>query len=52
MEYIMPLIPRDWETFKEGLGGAISIFVMPFALFWIIAKIFPVFSPKEKPAVH
>ena len=47
MEYIMPLIPRDWETFKEGLGGAISIFVMPFALFWIMARIFPVFSSKE-----
>ncbi|MDO9288529.1 MAG: NrfD/PsrC family molybdoenzyme membrane anchor subunit [Thermodesulfovibrionales bacterium] len=52
MEYIMPLIPHDWETFKEGLGGAVSIFVMPFALFWIIAKIFPVFDSKEKPAGH
>ncbi len=52
MEYIMPIIPRDWETFKEGLGGAVSIFVMPFVLFWIIAKIFPVFNAEEKPAVH
>lgn len=52
MEYIMPIVPRDWETFKEGLGGAVSIFVMPFALFWIIAKIFPVFESKEKPAGH
>jgi len=47
MDYIMPIIPRDWETFKEGLGGALSIFVMPFVLFWIIAKIFPVFGTEQ-----
>ncbi|MBI5204306.1 MAG: polysulfide reductase NrfD [Nitrospirae bacterium] len=52
MEYIMPIIPHDWETFKEGLGGAVSIFVMPFVLFWIIAKIFPVFNSKEETPVH
>ena len=52
MEYIMPIIPRDWETFKEGLGGAVSIFVMPFVLFWIIAKIFPVFDSKEETPAH
>ncbi len=49
MEYVMPIIPHDWETFKEGLGGAVSIFIMPFVLFWVFAKIFPVFgSDKEK----
>jgi Ni/Fe-hydrogenase subunit HybB-like protein len=47
MHYKMPIIPRDWETFKEGVFGALSIFVMPFLLFWIIAKIFPVFELKE-----
>ncbi len=47
MDYIMPIIPHNWETFKEGLGGALSIFIMPFVLFWIIAKIFPVFSPER-----
>ncbi len=47
MHYKMPIIPHDWETFKEGLFGALSIFVMPFVLFWIIAKIFPVFELKE-----
>ena len=52
MEYIMPIVPRDWETFKEGLGGAVSIFVMPFVLFWIMARIFPVFNAEEKPAAH
>jgi len=49
MHYHLPIIPHDWETFKEGLGGALSIFVMPFVLFWVIAKIFPVFAeaPQE-----
>ncbi len=47
MHYHLPIIPHDWETFKEGLGGAVGIFVMPFVLFWLISKIFPVFSSKE-----
>jgi Ni/Fe-hydrogenase subunit HybB-like protein len=49
MHYHLPIIPHDWETFKEGLFGALSIFVMPFILFWFIAKIFPVFAeaPQE-----
>lgn len=47
MHYHLPIIPHDWETFKEGLGGATGIFVMPFVLFWLISKIFPVFSSKE-----
>ena len=47
MHYNMPIIPHDWETFKEGFFGALSIFIMPFALFWIIAKIFPIFELKE-----
>lgn len=47
MHYHLPIIPHDWETFKEGLGGALSICIMPFVLFWIFAKIFPVFDYKE-----
>jgi Ni/Fe-hydrogenase subunit HybB-like protein len=47
MHYHLPIIPHDWETFKEGLGGALSIFIMPFVLFYFIAKVFPVFSSKE-----
>lgn len=47
MHYHLPVIPHDWETFKEGLGGAVGIFIMPFVLFWLISKIFPVFSSKE-----
>jgi len=52
MEYIMPIIPKSWETFKEGFFGALGIFIMPFALFWVFAKIFPVFGSKEKTASH
>ncbi len=47
MHYLMPIVPHDWETFKEGLGGALGIFIMPFVLFWIISKIFPVFAEAE-----
>ncbi len=44
MHYHLPIIPHDWETAKEGLVGALGIFIMPFALFWVINKIFPVFE--------
>lgn len=47
MHYHMPIIPYDYETFKEGIGGAIFIGAMPFVIFWIFNKIFPVFSYKE-----
>ncbi len=43
MHYHLPIIPHDWETFKEGLAGALLILIMPFPLFWIFSKIFPVF---------
>ena len=47
MHYHLPIIPHDWETFKEGLVGALGIFIMPFVLFTFISKIFPVFETKE-----
>ena len=47
MHYHLPIIPHDWETYKEGLTGALSIIIMPFVLFWIISKIFPIFDYKE-----
>lgn len=43
MHYQLPIIPDSWETFKEGLAGALFIFTLPFVLFWLISKIFPVF---------
>lgn len=47
MDYHLPIIPHDLETFKEGLGGALLIGGMPFFLFWLFSKIFPVFDLKE-----
>jgi Ni/Fe-hydrogenase subunit HybB-like protein len=47
MHYNLPIIPHNWETFKEGLFGALSIMIAPFILFWIFNKIFPVFDYKE-----
>jgi len=47
MHYHLPIIPNSWETFKEGLFGALSIAIMPFVLFWVINKIFPVFDAQE-----
>lgn len=47
MHYHLPIIPHDWDTFKEGLGGALLIGLMPFPLFWVISQIFPVFNVKE-----
>ncbi len=49
MHYHLPLIPQDLETFKEGLFGALFIGVMPFFLFWVLNKIFPVFDLQKSP---
>jgi len=47
MHYHLPIIPNNWETLKEGFFGALAVFIAPFALFWAITKIFPVFDVKE-----
>jgi predicted membrane protein len=47
MHYVMPIIPHNLETFKEGLGGALLVAITPFVIFWILAKIFPIFSYEE-----
>lgn len=46
MEYQLPIVPRGLETFKEGLGGALLIAVLPFVIFWVLNKIFPVMGAK------
>jgi Ni/Fe-hydrogenase subunit HybB-like protein len=48
MHYHLPIVPHDWETFKEGFFGAAGIFIMPFVLFWVISKIFPIFAKAEQ----
>ncbi len=30
MHYHLPIIPHNYETFKEGLAGALAIFIGPF----------------------
>jgi len=47
MHYHLPIIPHDMETLKEGFFGALGIFVMPFVLFYFLAKVFPIFNVKE-----
>lgn len=44
MHYHLPIIPRNWETFKEGLAGALMVAATPFILFWLFCKILLVFS--------
>ncbi len=46
MHYQLPLIPHSMETFKEGLMGALLILGVPFFLFFLLSKIFPVFDTK------
>jgi len=47
MDYLLPVIPHSWETFKEGAAGALTVLVFPFVLFYFYAKIFPVFPSSE-----
>jgi Ni/Fe-hydrogenase subunit HybB-like protein len=47
MHYHLPIIPHDMETFKEGLFGALAVFISPFVLFYFLTKIFPIFGLKE-----
>jgi len=51
MEYHMPIIPYDLETFKEGVGGALLVGITPFVIFYFINMIFPAFI-EDKTANH
>ncbi len=46
MHYIMPIIPHDANTFKEGLFGALFVMGTPFVLLWLINFIIPVMPKK------
>jgi predicted membrane protein len=50
MEYVLPIIPHNLETAKEGLLGALAVIVTPYVLFYFINKVMPVF--KYKGAAH
>lgn len=41
MHYEIPVIPHSFETFKEGVFGALMVLATPFFLFWIINKFVP-----------
>ncbi len=49
MHYHFPVIPTSIETFKEGLGGVISVAVTPYILFYIFNKFMPVFKAETEP---
>jgi len=42
MHYRLPVWPHDLDTFKEGLFGALLVGLLPFPVFWALAKVFPV----------
>ncbi|ACM19378.1 menaquinol oxidoreductase complex Cbc4, cytochrome b subunit, putative [Geotalea daltonii FRC-32] len=44
MHYQLPIWPHDMETFKEGLFGALMVAITPFALFWLVTRVLPVFN--------
>lgn len=48
MEYHLPIIPHNIETFKEGLGGALSVMVTPFIIFYFLNMIFPAFMSDDE----
>lgn len=41
MNYDLPLIPHNFETYREGLFGALTVAATPFVIFWLINKIVP-----------
>lgn len=47
MEYVMPIIPHDLETFKEGLFGALMVIITPYVLFFGLSNIVPIFGTKD-----
>lgn len=47
MQYNMPIIPHGMETLKEGLVGALGVFIFPFILFYVLSKIVPIFASEE-----
>jgi predicted membrane protein len=48
MHYHLPIWPTSWETFREGLFGALTVMATPFVIFWFLNKIFPAFLKEEE----
>lgn len=47
MEYHLPIIPDNLETFKEGFFGALAVCITPFVLFFLVTRVLPVFGIKD-----
>ena len=47
MDYHLPIIPHDLETYKEGLFGALTVIATPFVLFYFINKFLPAFLKED-----
>lgn len=41
MHYHIPIMPHSFETYREGLLGALTVAATPFGLFWVINKFVP-----------
>lgn len=48
MHYELPIIPHDFETFKEGLMGALLVITTPFVIFYFLNMIFPAFMSDDE----
>ncbi|PLX74240.1 MAG: oxidoreductase [Desulfuromonas sp.] len=48
MHYHLPIIPHDFETFKEGLMGALMVCVTPFVIFYFLNMILPAFMTDDE----
>lgn len=48
MHYDLPIIPHDFETFKEGLMGALLVITTPFVIFYFLNMIFPAFMSDDE----
>ncbi|WP_243369691.1 NrfD/PsrC family molybdoenzyme membrane anchor subunit [Geotalea sp. SG265] len=47
MHYQLPIWPDSFETFKEGLFGALMVGITPFVLFWLVTWVLPVFGRND-----
>lgn len=47
MQYHLPILPHNLDTYKEGLLGALTVAATPFVLFWLINKIVPTLKVEE-----
>lgn len=47
MEYRLPILPTTFETFREGVLGALFVITVPFILFYLLTRLLPVFGIKD-----